>query len=263
MSGNFSRFSQKRSLCVIRYRKKIIKLGAMFCIPRKLCLFSVAVFFGLVAAHAQDSDLVQDSVKKEKISEASRDFHVGFFYEFANLHSADIQHVMTRKGVWQDLKIEASDMAGLSGRYTFGRWISFYGLLGYQKLDIGYSPRKDSTARREWTSSQNLSLELGTEIGFSFLEVKGYQLRLMGFFGAKGGFMFLDDSYFANMPLFGYSRGIAFDAKMRRFSVLVGIRASHTYWHTYKRNHWKSDDHSFMLDFDTMSSPFLSISFGI
>lgn len=236
----------------------------MFCSKRQLRLFLIAVlFFGTFETYAQESDLVQDSTRSESFIAPKRDFHVGFFYEFANLHVADIQHFMTRKGVRQDLKIKASDMAGISGRYTFNRWISFYGLFGYQKLDIGYSPRNDSSANREWTSSQNLSLELGAEIGFSFLEVNDYQLRLLGFFGAKSGFMFLDDSYFANMPLFGYSRGIAINANLRRFSILAGIRASHTYWHTYKRSHWKSDEHSFMLDFDTMSSPFITISFGI
>lgn len=188
---------------------------------------------------------------------------IGFMYEMARLHSADLNYEMTREGKPYRIDVDVSDMVGIVGRYGLNQWISFFGILGYQKFDIGYTPKsKDSPGKRKNFSIRNVLLQLDAEVGYSFLELKKYQFRLLGFFGGTTGVSFIGDDYYMNTPLFGYTRGVALEINVHRVELLAGFRSSHIYFHTYKSNHRNEDDYSFMLDFDTMSSPFFSIGIG-
>lgn len=207
----------------------------------------------------------QDSpnASPRETEKAKHPVSIGFMYEMARLHKADLSYDMTRDGKRYRLDVDVSDMVGAFGRYELNQWISFIGLLGYQKFDIGYEPSaKGSTETRKKFNVQNILLQLNAEVGFSFLELKNYQFRLLGFFGGTTGFSVIGDDYYMNTPLFGYTRGVAFEINIHRVELLAGFRSSHIYFHTYKDSHRNEDDYSFMLDFDTMSSPFFSVGIG-
>lgn len=207
----------------------------------------------------------QDSsnVAAKKIEEPKHPVRIGFIYEMARLHKADLNYEMTRGGKRYRLDVDVSDMMGAVGRYGLNQWISFIGILGYQKFDIGYEPAiKDTPEKRKKFSIQNVLLQLNAEVGFSFLELKNYQFRLLGFFGGTTGFSVIGDDYYMNTPLFGYTRGVALEINIHRVELLAGFRSSHIYFHTYRNNHRNEDDYSFMIDFDTMSSPFFSVGIG-
>lgn len=207
----------------------------------------------------------QDSsnIAAKKSEELKHPVRIGFMYEMARLHKADLNYDMTRGGKSYRLDVDVSDMVGVVGRYGLNQWISFFGILGYQKFDIGYEPAiKETPEKRKKFSIQNVLLQLNAEVGFSFLELKNYQFRLLGFFGGTTGFSIIDDDYYMNTPLFGYTRGVALEINIHRVELLAGFRSSHIYFHTYRNNHRNEDDYSFMLDFDTMSSPFFSVGIG-
>ncbi len=207
----------------------------------------------------------QDSstVSAGKIEKPKHPVRIGFMYEMARLHKADLNYDMTRSGKSYRLDVDVSDMVGVVGRYGLNQWISFIGILGYQKFDIGYEPAvKETPEKRKKFSIQNVLLQLDAEVGFSFLELKNYQFRLLGFFGGTTGISVIGDDYYMNTPLFGYTRGVALEINVHRVELLAGFRSSHIYFHTYKNNHRNEDDYSFMLDFDTMSSPFFSVGIG-
>lgn len=215
---------------------------------------------------ATDSSDSSRGAPKASLPESESPKHpirIGFMYEMARLHKADLNYDMTRGGKSYRLDVDVSDMVGVVGRYGLNQWISFFGILGYQKFDIGYEPAiKETPEKRKKFSIQNVLLQLDAEVGYSFLELKNYQFRLLGFFGGTTGFSIIDDDYFMNTPLFGYTRGVALEINVHRVELLAGFRSSHIYFHTYKSNHRNEDDYSFMLDFDTMSSPFFSIGIG-
>lgn len=213
------------------------------------------------ASLPEKQDSSSASVKKNE--EPKHPVRIGFMYEMARLHKADLNYDMTRGGKSYRLDIDVSDMVGVVGRYGLNQWISFIGILGYQKFDIGYEPAvKETPEKRKKFSIQNILLQLNAEVGFSLLELKNYQFRLLGFFGGTTGFSVIGDDYYMNTPLFGYTRGVALEINIHRVELLAGFRSSHIYFHTYKNNHRNEDDYSFMLDFDTMSSPFFSVGIG-
>lgn len=215
---------------------------------------------------ATDSSDSSRGAPKASLPESESPKHpirIGFMYEMARLHKADLNYDMTRGGKSYRLDVDVSDMVGVIGRYGLNQWISFFGILGYQKFDIGYEPAiKETPEKRKKFSIQNVLLQLNAEVGFSFLELKNYQFRLLGFFGGTTGFSIIDDDYYMNTPLFGYTRGVALEINIHRVELLAGFRSSHIYFHTYRNNHRNEDDYSFMLDFDTMSSPFFSVGIG-
>ncbi len=248
--------------------------------PQKLFhlpLFLVLSFFAGTAFAVTDSSatptrpdssrtfLASDTASIAKGPERSNHpLRVGFMYELARFHKADLSYDMTRDGKRYTLDLDVSDMVGVLGRYGLNQWISFIGILGYQKFDIGYSPKTgDSSKDREKFGIQNILLQLDAEVGFSFLELKNYQFRLLGFCGGTTGISLIGDDYYVNTPLFGYTRGVALQVNVHRVELLAGFRSSHVYFHTYNSNHRNEDDHSFMLDFDTMSSPFFSVGIGL
>lgn len=190
-------------------------------------------------------------------------FRIGFMYEMARLHKADLNTEMTRDGKRYDVDVDVSDMVGVLGRYGVNQWISLFGILGYQKFDIGYVPKeKISSDKRKKFSVRNILVQANAEVGFSFLDLKNYQFRLLGFFGGTTGISLIGDDYYTNTPLFGYTRGVALEINIHRVELLAGFRSSHIYFHTYRSNHRNEEDYSFMLDFDTMSSPFFSVGIG-
>lgn len=190
-------------------------------------------------------------------------FRIGFMYEMARLHKADLSTEMTRDGKRFDVDVDVSDMVGVLGRYGINQWISLFGILGYQKFDIGYVPRERTSAdKRKKFSVRNILVQANAEVGFSFLELRNYQFRLLGFFGGTTGISLIGDDYYTNTPLFGYTRGVALEINIYRVELLAGFRSSHIYFHTYRSHHRNEEDYSFMLDFDTMSSPFFSVGIG-
>ncbi len=195
--------------------------------------------------------------------QARRPFRIGFLYEIARFHRADLDYVLTRDGKRYDVDLDVSDMAGIVGRYGLNQWISVFGILGYQKFDVGYTPKASANAQKKKRFSvDNILLQANVEVGFSFLELKNYQLRLLGFCGGTFGFSIVGDSDFMNTPLYGYTRGVAFEVNIYRVEILAGLRSSHSYFHTYRNTAKNEDDYSLMLDFDTMSSPFFTIGIG-
>ncbi len=237
--------------------------------PFHIPLFLVLAFLVGTAFAVTDSTAISPGFGKDslqtpgKTEKSSPLVHIGFMYEVARLHKADLSYDMTREGKGYRLDVDVSDMVGIVGRYGLNQWISFIGILGYQKFDIGYAPKSgDSPKDRKRFGIQNILLQLDAEVGFSFLELKNYQFRLLGFCGGTTGISLIGDDYYMNTPLFGYTRGIALQISVHRVELLAGLRSSHIYFHTYKTSHRNEDDYSFMLDFDTMSSPFFSIGIG-
>lgn len=207
-------------------------------------------------------DTVLPNPPKKTLPKANP-FRIGFMYEMARLHKADLNTEMTRDGKRYDVDVDVSDMVGVLGRYGINQWISLFGILGYQKFDIGYVPKeKASSDKRKNFSVRNILVQANAEVGFSFLDLKNYQFRLLGFFGGTTGISLIGDDYYTNTPLFGYTRGVALEINIHRVELLAGFRSSHIYFHTYRSNHRNEEDYSFMIDFDTMSSPFFSVGIG-
>ncbi len=240
-------------------------LQRLFHLPLLLVLpFLAGTAFAVTDSSVLAPDSSGDSSQiSEKTEKSEPSVRIGFMYEMARLHKADLSYDMTRDGKRHSLDVDVSDMVGVIGRYGLNQWISFVGILGYQKFDIGYAPKsRESSKDRERFDIQNILLQLDAEVGFSFLELKNYQFRLLGFCGGTTGISLIGDDYYANTPLFGYTRGVALQISVHRVELLAGLRSSHIYFHTYKGSHRNEDDYSFMLDVDTMSSPFFSVGIG-
>ena len=188
-------------------------------------------------------------------------FGIGILYEISSIKKANVAYHMTRKGKRYHIDVDISNMIGVAGQYAVNNWISLFGTFSYNRFDIDYTP-KDKSSKKKSTTADNLLLQGGFEIGFSFIRSTNYQIRALGFLGGMFGYSILDDDYYRNPLIFGYVRGIGLQASIRRFAVFAGFRSTHYYFHTYNSHNWKEDDHSFMLDFDTMSCPFFSVGIG-
>ena len=224
---------------------------------------------GANADHSADSINVASNAPLEKDSSANagintadystrHPFGIGFLYEISSIKKANVAYHMTRKGKRYHVDVDISNMIGVAGQYAVNNWISLFGAFSYNRFDIDYTP-KDKSSKKKSTTADNLLLQGGFEIGFSFIRSTNYQIRALGFLGGMFGYSILDDDYYRNPLIFGYVRGIGLQASIRRFAVFAGFRSTHYYFHTYNGHNWKEDDHSFMLDFDTMSCPFFSV----
>ncbi len=214
---------------------------------------------------AKDSLATQNStVQKEDSSQAplykTHPIRLGLTYEFGYLSSSNLETNMSRKGKRFNADLDVAHMLGVTGQYSLNEWVSLFGVLGYREISIEYEPR-DASAKKESMNSHTIQLQLGVEVGFSFLTAKNYQLRAIGFAGLMSGLNLIDD-YYMSTPLYGYVRGIGLQLNLRHFAILGGVRSTHVYWHTYSSDNWENDDDEFMADFDLMSSPFISIGIG-
>lgn len=227
-------------------------------------VLAFAFFASVGTIFAQSDSTVQAPVvsdtAKPSLFQQKHPLSLALVYEFSELSSRNLETNMSRNGKRYNVDIEVSHMFGVNGQYSYNEWISFFGLLGYRQASIDYTPR-DKSADEETMTSHNIFLQLGAEIGFSFLTAKNYQLRALGFAGLMGGLNLIDD-YYMSSPLYGYVRGIGVQLNIRHIFILGGFRSTHVYWHTYHSDHWEDDDYEFMADFDLMSSPFVSIGIG-
>ena len=214
---------------------------------------------------ASNAPLEKDSSANAGINTADystrHPFGIGILYEISSIKKANVAYHMTRKGKRYHVDVDISNMIGVAGQYAVNNWISLFGAFSYNRFDIDYTP-KDKSSKKKSTTADNLLLQGGFEIGFSFIRSTNYQIRALGFLGGMFGYSILDDDYYRNPLIFGYVRGIGLQASIRRFAVFAGFRSTHYYFHTYNGHNWKEDDHSFMLDFDTMSCPFFSVGIG-
>lgn len=185
---------------------------------------------------------------------------LGLTYEFGYLSSSNLETNMSRGGKRYNADLDVAHMLGVTGQYSFNEWISFFGVLGYREINIEYEPR-DGSIEKNTMSSHTIQLQLGAEVGFSFLTTQNSQFRAIGFIGLMSGLSLIDD-YYMSAPLYGYVRGIGLQLNFRNFAILGGVRSTHVYWHTYTSENWESEDDEFMADFDLMSSPFISIGIG-
>lgn len=240
---------------------------------RFLSAHSFPFFFAAILLAAYGSSFAQSDSTSQKQPTAHKEadsakffykkhpWGIGLIYEFADLKAKNLSEEMTKDGKRYNLDVDVSNMLGINGQYSLNEWISLFGLLGFQKFTLDCEPR-DKSEKEDRINAYNAFIQMGVEVGFSFLHARNYQLRALGFFGGTVGFTHLDDSYYNDTPLFGYVRGIGLQFNIHQFGILAGFRSTHIYFHTYNNDHWKDDDHSLMIDFDTMSSPFVSFCIG-
>lgn len=234
---------------------------------RTFSLAATVLFVGFGTSFAQSDTASASRTGREGAADSSNVFFkkhpygIGLIYEIADLRAKNLASEMTQAGKRHDVDVDVSNMLGVTGQYSLNEWISLFGVLGFQRFSVDCAPR-DKSKEEDSFDIYNAYLQAGLEIGFSFLQARNYQIRALGFFGGTVGFSHIGTAYFNDTPLFGYVRGIGLQLNVHKVALLAGFRSSHVYFHTYHDDHWKDDDYSFMLDFDTMSSPFFSIGIG-
>ena len=218
---------------------------------------SAATIPDSAVAKAQTDSSNADTILYQK----RRPMGLGLIYEITNVKASNVESNMRRKGKNYDVDVDISNLIGIASQYYINKWISLFGAFAYNRFDIDYTPRDKSDKERSITAN-NLLLQGGFQIGFSFLHSQNYQIRALGFLGGMFGYSFLNDDYYMNPLIFGYLRGIGLQVAIHRVAIFAGVRSTHYYFHTYDSSHWDNDDYGFMLDFDTMSCPFFSVGIG-
>lgn len=244
-----------------------------------------SLFYSLVlCTSATFAGIVTDTSMQAPENSGIYEQRMGFgpFVEISRFNSSQLNKEMKVEGRSYNLSAEVSNIYGLLGHLPLNDWFSTFAVAGYQKVKIKYAdkdleeayknlqeeeengfPAIDSSDIKGTLNSYNFIVEIGIEAGIPLIQSYKYQflLKILGFGGGLAGRGFFDETQFLNPMIWGYVYGIGTRIAWERFSLFGGIRSTHFYWHTYyekKTGELKEND-SFMMDFNTMSSPFISL----
>lgn len=211
----------------------------------------------------------------------------GPYIEFSNINMDNVTYVYKVHEMPQDISIKGSTIYGATGTLPLKEWFDIFLMVGYQYLDVKHSPRNPSKAYADLADFADMYEDFGDapidsntikghhdihtalfQFGFdlSFPVYTNYNYQLMvkpyAFAGVLvGKTFFSDDTKFLSPLLYGYAYGAGVRVAFHGAFLTAGVRNSHEYFHTYfeRKVSETKDGDEFMLDFDTLFQPFISL----